>query len=194
MSDDSTGGTMPEVLPYRAMPSSPDIPSPGTPPAWTAATVLAATCGWLGRVPVAPGTVGAAAGVLLAHALALLALPLPVEAAAVVALNLAGIPLCTAAARRIGRGGDPGAIVYDEMASVPLGLLVVPAADRAALPAAAPLLLAAFALHRLFDISKPFPCRRLEHLPEGLGIMADDWGAAAWMAAALSAGRWCGWI
>ena len=52
----------------------------------------------------------------------------------------------------------------------------------------------AFVLHRLFDITKPFPCRRLERLPAGLGIMADDWGAAAWMAAALTACRWCGWL
>ena len=65
---------------------------------------------------------------------------------------------------------------------------------RTALPDSLPLLVAAFALHRLFDITKPFPCRRLEHLPAGLGIMADDWGAAAWMAVALTACRWCGWL
>jgi len=77
---------------------------------------------------------------------------------------------------------------------VPLGLLAVPVAARTALPDSLPLLVAAFALHRLFDITKPFPCRQLEHLPAGLGIMADDWGAAAWMAVALTACRWCGWL
>ena len=35
-------------------------------------------------------------------------------------------------------------------------------------------LVAGFALHRLFDITKPWPCRRLEKLPGGWGIMADD--------------------
>ncbi len=163
-------------------------------PAWLAPAVLGATCGWLGRVPFAPGTLGAAAGVAVSFGLARLGLPPAAEAALVVGSNLVGIPLCTAAARRLGRGSDPGAIVYDELASVPLGLLAVPAAARAPLPEALPLLCAAFALHRVFDIAKPFPCRQLEHLPAGLGIMADDWGAAAWMAVALMAGRWCGWL
>jgi len=164
--------------------------SPSARSAWLAPAVVAATCGWLGRVPVAPGTFGAAAGVAVSLGLARLGLAPAAEAAVVVVLNLAAIPLCAAAARGLGRGRDPGAIVLDEFASVPLGLLAVPASERAALP----LLCAAFLLHRLFDIAKPFPCRQLEHLPGGLGIMADDWGAAAWMAAVLTAGRWCGWL
>lgn len=178
------------------MGSSHDSPTPGepAPAAWFAPAVVAATCGGIGRIPFAPGTFGAALGVALAVILGRLGLPFAVEVAAVVAINAVGVPICTAAARRLGRGGDPGAIVYDEMASVPLGLLAVPAAARTALPDSLPLLVAAFALHRLFDITKPFPCRRLEHLPAGLGIMADDWGAAAWMAVALTACRWCGWL
>lgn len=175
---------------------TPGEPSPGasTPVAWFAPAVLAATCGGLGRAAFAPGTFGAALGVAVAVMLGRLDLPFAAEAAAIVAVNALGVPICTAAARRLGRGGDPGAIVYDEMASVPLGLLAVPAAARTALPDSLPLLVAAFALHRLFDITKPFPCRQLEHLPAGLGIMADDWGAAAWMAVALTACRWCGWL
>ena len=66
---------------------------------------------------------------------------------------------------------------------------VVPAAARS--PA---VLAALFVLHRLFDITKPFPCRRLERLPSGLGIMADDWGAAAYAAVCLAIGRWLGWL
>jgi len=46
-------------------------------------------------------------------------------------------------------------------------------------------LLAAFLLFRLFDISKPFPCRRLEQLPGGWGIMADDWMAGVYAAICL---------
>ena len=169
-------------------------PGESSPPPWFDPAVLAATCGGLGRMPFAPGTFGAAVGVAVAAALAAAGLPFIAEAAIVAAINGLGIPLCTAAARKLGRGGDPGAIVYDEMASVPLGLLLVPAAERAALPGAAAILGAAFLLHRLFDITKPLPCRQLERLPAGLGIMADDWGAAAWMAAALTACRWCGWL
>ena len=175
------------------MKSPADPEAPASEP-WFDPAVFVATCAGLGRIPFAPGTFGAAAGVGLALAIAALGLPAVAEAAFVVAVNVAGIPLCSVAARRLGRGGDPGAIVYDEMASLPLGLLAVPAAARSASQAAVPLLLAAFLLHRAFDITKPFPCRRLEHLPAGLGIMADDWGAAAWMAVALTACRWCGWL
>ena len=46
-------------------------------------------------------------------------------------------------------------------------------------------LLAGFLLFRLFDISKPFPCRRLEKLPGGWGIMADDWMAGFYAAVCL---------
>lgn len=165
---------------------------------WSSPSVVAATCLWLGRIPAAPGTWGAAAGVglsLLTGAMARMAAapldlpPLPVELAMLVALNLLGIPLCTAAARRLGRGSDPGAIVLDEATSLPLGMLVVPFAERTW-----PVLVAGWFLHRVFDVTKPFPCRQLEHLPDGLGVMADDWGAAAWMAVSLAAVRWLGWV
>jgi phosphatidylglycerophosphatase A len=167
-------------------------PSGGTP--WFDPAVFVATCGGLGRIPFAPGTFGAALGVAASVALASSGISPEAEAALVIAVNLVGVPICTAAARRLGRGEDPGAINYDEMASAMLGLLVVPAAARASLPAALPLLAVAFLLHRVFDVAKPFPCRQLEHLPEGLGIMADDAGAALWMAVILIGCRWAGWL
>jgi phosphatidylglycerophosphatase A len=46
-------------------------------------------------------------------------------------------------------------------------------------------LLSAFLLFRIFDITKPFPCRRLEKLPGGWGIMADDWMAGVYAAICL---------
>ncbi len=46
-------------------------------------------------------------------------------------------------------------------------------------------LLAGFVLFRIFDIAKPFPCRRLERLPGGWGIMADDWMAGVYAAICL---------
>jgi phosphatidylglycerophosphatase A len=46
-------------------------------------------------------------------------------------------------------------------------------------------LLAGLILFRLFDIAKPFPCRRLEYLPGGWGIMADDWMAGIYAAICL---------
>lgn len=164
---------------------------PAQPPAeicWSAPSVFVATCGGLGRVPFAPGTFGAAAGLLLASVGAAIISRLAgdglqgrcLEAALVAAVCLVGVPICTSAARRLG-GKDPGCVIFDEFASMPLSLLVVPTRDRT------PLVLAlAFVLFRVFDITKPFPCRHLERLPGGLGIMADDGAAAAWTAVCLA--------
>jgi phosphatidylglycerophosphatase A len=46
-------------------------------------------------------------------------------------------------------------------------------------------LLMGFLFFRLFDIWKPFPLRRLEELPGGWGIMADDWMAGGYAAILL---------
>ena len=162
--------------------------------------MLVATLGGLGRAGVAPGTWGAAAGVLLSLAVAtgaaraadgfsLPAAARAAEAVVVAAICLVGVPICSRAAAALGRGKDPGCIVLDEAAAMAATLLVVPPAVRT--PA---VLAAAFALFRVFDIAKPFPCNRCERLPTGLGIMADDWAAAAYAAACLAAVRWLGWL
>ena len=46
-------------------------------------------------------------------------------------------------------------------------------------------LLLGFILFRVFDIWKPCPIRRLENLPGGWGIMADDWMAGIYAAILL---------
>jgi phosphatidylglycerophosphatase A len=100
------------------------------------------------------------------------------QLAAIVAINLAGIPLCTAAGRALGGKKDNQAIIFDEIASLPIAFLLVPLAGWK-------VALVGFALHRLFDIWKPPPARQLEQLPDGLGVMADDWVAAAYASLAL---------
>ncbi|MEO8053317.1 MAG: phosphatidylglycerophosphatase A [Acidobacteriota bacterium] len=50
--------------------------------------------------------------------------------------------------------------------------------------------LLALALFRLFDIWKPPPVRQLEHLPGGLGIVADDAMAGVYAALVLFAAGW----
>jgi phosphatidylglycerophosphatase A len=102
---------------------------------------------------------------------------------AVAALNAVGIPLCTIAGRVLGRGKDPGAIVWDEIVTVPVVFLLVSMANWKVAAAG-------FFLHRLFDTMKPPPARQLERLPEGLGVMADDWAAGAYACAALYGLAW----
>lgn len=183
------------------MPPRMNVPAPVSPPApWHAPAVFLATCGGIGRVGFAPGTFGSLVGIPLSLATGWLAtacsgrlggssLTVAVESALVAVICLVAVPICSSAVRRLGRGDDPGAIVLDEAAALPLALLVVPVASRSWL-----MLATGFLLFRLFDISKPFPCRHLESLPDGLGIMADDWGAAAWTAAGLAIARSQGWV
>jgi phosphatidylglycerophosphatase A len=61
---------------------------------------------------------------------------------------------------------DNSSIVIDEVAGQWIPLLI------AGLNPA--LIIASFLFFRLFDITKPWPCRRLEKLPGGYGVMADD--------------------
>ncbi len=147
---------------------------------------LLATGFYLGRVPVAPGTVGAVLGIPLVLALSLLA-SLWMQIVIIAALCVVGIPLCTAVARRMGKK-DPAAIVWDEIASMPIAFFLVPL-ERLWSPA---VLLVGFLLHRVFDISKPPPAGWLERLPDGLGIMADDWSAGVYSCIVLHVLLWYG--
>jgi len=176
-----------------------ESPPPHTP--WLDPSLLVATCGWLGRIPFAPGTFGSVVGLPLSLATGTAAAwlagrlgqgstaaPLVIELVLIAALVLAGIPLCTRAARLL-ESKDPGAVVFDEAVAVPTVLALVPVAARSAA-----VLAAAFVLFRVFDILKPPPIPRVERLPQGLGIMADDQVAAGFAAACLVAARWQGWL
>jgi phosphatidylglycerophosphatase A len=143
--------------------------------------VWAATGAWVGFVPFMPGTVGALWGVPLAWSIS--GLHLAIQAAIIMAICTLGIPLCTAAVRRLGGKKDPGCIVFDEIASLPITYFLVPMDGW-------PVVVAGFLLHRLFDITKLPPARQLERLPDGLGVMADDWAAGVYSNLALRALVW----
>jgi phosphatidylglycerophosphatase A len=132
-----------------------------------------ATCFGLGLSPVLPGTVASAAATLL-FVFALRGLDGVLYAALVVALFFVGVAVSKAAADACGRP-DPGHVVIDEVCGQLIALAYLP-------PGWVPAGLA-FALFRVFDIIKPWPIRRLERLPGGWGIMADDVGAG--LAAAI---------
>ncbi len=152
---------------------------------WSHPAVVLATGLWAGRSPIAPGTIGALWGLPLSVAISLLPAPWQ-QWCSIAVLSAVSVPICTAAVRRFGGVKDPGAIVLDEIASIPMVFLLVPA-EVVRRPL---ILVIGFALHRLFDITKPPPARQLEHLPEGLGIMADDWAAATYACLALHLLHW----
>jgi len=76
-----------------------------------------------------------------------------------------GVPAATIVERESGRT-DPGFVVIDEVIGQWIALLGIPFDWRHGL--------IALVLFRIFDITKPFPVRRLERLPGGWGIVFDD--------------------
>ncbi|MGD0829684.1 MAG: phosphatidylglycerophosphatase A [Terracidiphilus sp.] len=136
--------------------------------AWTVATFFGAGFGKPG-----PGTWGSVAAVLLwavfAWGVSSTYGALLIFLLIGIALTLLlGIPASTIVARESGRK-DPQIVVVDEVAGQWIALLGSHANWYHAL--------IALVLFRLFDITKPFPVRRLEDLPEGWGIVLDDVGA-----------------
>lgn len=147
--------------------------------AWRSPAVLLATGLGVGASPVAPGTLGALWGIPISLAVFSLS-TWYWQVAILLLINLLGVPICGAAARALG-AKDPGAVVWDEFATVPLVFLFV----RSELVFEPTVLIVGFVLHRLFDISKLPPVRQLERLPGGWGIMADDWFASVYAGVTL---------
>ncbi len=136
-----------------------------TPWAWITGTVFGA-----GLLKPGPGTYGSIAAMLWWMAAAHMLHPTATALAlgtlvAAIAVTLIGIPAATIVARE-SRAKDPQHVVIDEAA----GQLIALIAIRPDWPHA----LLSLALFRIFDIVKPPPCRRIENLPTGTGIMMDD--------------------
>jgi len=117
-----------------------------------------------------PGTWGSIAAVLLWGAFAWGFNPSPQHLLLAllcgIALSLVlGIPAATIVARESGRH-DPQFVVIDEVAGQWITLLFCPPDWAHGL--------VALILFRLFDVTKPFPIRRIEKLPAGWGIVLDD--------------------
>ncbi len=134
---------------------------------------LLATWGGVGYARIASGTWGSLAALPLAAVGA--AWPLAGLLIAVVIFAV-GVPAATKVAAACG-DEDPGIVVVDEVVGMILAALAV---------GLHPLNLGlAFLLFRFFDILKPYPCRRLEDLPGGWGIMMDDVMAGAYALAVM---------
>ncbi len=117
-----------------------------------------------GYGPLAPGTWGSLPGLLFAWGLDRVAGPSAVAGGAAF-FAVVGVWAAGRAAALL-RAKDPGRVVVDEIAGQMVTLLLLPLTAR--------VLGAGFLLFRVLDVSKPWPANRLEYLPGGSGIMADD--------------------
>jgi phosphatidylglycerophosphatase A len=152
--------------------------------------LLATPAGWLacglgsGLTPVAQGTFGSLAALL--PWLLLRELPLPIYVAALLLGFAVGVWACNVAGRALGVD-DHRSLVWDEF--IGQWIALIPLLIPAWLPASGLrwwMLLACFALFRLFDVWKPWPIRWLDrHLKGGLGVMLDDVVAGVFAAIVL---------
>lgn len=144
----------------------------------------------VGRIPVAPGTFGSVAGVGW-FGLLLLTGSLWLFIAGTISAIALSVWLCGAAEKILGRT-DPGSVVLDEIAAMPvcfLGLVILMVFKTGALPGAAqffsahtwPLTLGVFAAFRFFDVAKPWPVYQSQSLPGGWGVTIDDVLAAVYV-------------
>ena len=127
-------------------------------------SIFVATCGYVGHVPVAPGTAGSIVGLVLYGAAGLLG-GTPVQIGLLAVVLAVGVWSSSASERHFGKT-DPGQVVIDEVAGMLITLLGLQVSWGGAL--------AGFLAFRFFDVVKPFPARQAERLRGGWGVMTDD--------------------
>ena len=126
--------------------------------------VFIATCAHIGYAPFAPGTFGSAVG-LVVYYLVRRQASTSVELATIGVVLVIGLWSANEAEHHFG-GIDPGPVVIDEVVGMLLTLALHPVNVLGAITG--------FVIFRVLDVVKPWPARRLEHLPGGFGVVLDD--------------------
>jgi phosphatidylglycerophosphatase A len=141
-------------------------------------SLAVATVFGIGYVPVAPGTFGSLVGLAVWAVLPASAIS---QGGAIATLLVLGF-MTGGVAERHFRRADPRQVVLDEVMGMLVTLFLVPVTAAGAV--------LGFLLFRLADVIKPYPANRLERLPGGIGVMADDFMAAVYANLALRLVTW----
>jgi phosphatidylglycerophosphatase A len=149
---------------------------------------LAASCFGLGRLPIAPGTWGSLPPAVIFALLCdfgVSAVSISIVMASLVLAGSAVCVMCAPAVVSAAGEADPREVVADEFAGQALAfsvLLATPVGRKWIVIVA----MLGFVLFRLFDIVKPWPIGKLEKLPGGWGVLADDLLAGVYTAVILN--------
>lgn len=136
---------------------------------------LAATFFYVGRFPLAPGSLASIVGVFFYVLLYRQTVPYVLLWAVVTALGF----WVSGRMEKIEGEEDPSCIVIDEVSGVMIAFFL--------LPLSWPVVFTAFFLFRAFDMFKIYPVNELEKIPGGVGIMMDDIVAGIYTNLALQA-------
>lgn len=123
-------------------------------------TEIIASCFYIGYIPGAPGTYGSLFALILISQFSVLTKNISIAIFIII-----GLVFSTLMERQTGKKDDQR-IVIDEF----VGMLITFYYFDINLI----YLIVGFAFFRLYDIYKPYPIRRIQNLPSGIGIMADD--------------------
>lgn len=119
------------------------------------------TFGFIGKIPVGPGTLASLIFVFLIYYFKFSENFLLLF---LITSTVVGIWVSSYLEEKW--GDDPSSVVIDEVAGVTAAVVFH--------SVTLPVLFTGFLLFRFFDIVKPWPIKHLEKLPSGVGIMADD--------------------
>ena len=117
---------------------------------------------YVGYLPVAPGTLGSLAAVLLYYFICRNTIMMSAVILVIIILGF----VTSGRMEKIFGEKDPGEIVIDEFSGMLISLYRMPPTMG--------YVVAGFLLFRFFDIVKPRPIKNLEKLKGSLGIMSDD--------------------
>ena len=121
-----------------------------------------ATCGPVGKSPIAPGTLGS---LLAVPVILSLGTGVSVYVVLTIVFILAAIWSSGVRSRELGVH-DPPSVVIDELCGMLVSFVYLPVRWQT--------VVLGFILFRAFDILKPPPIRWIERLPVGFGIVLDD--------------------
>lgn len=128
---------------------------------------------YIGYLPVAPGTLGSLAAIVLYYFIWHNALTTAIVILIVIALGF----ITSGRVEKIFGEKDPGEIIIDEFSGMLVSLYRIPPSMG--------YVVTGFLLFRFFDIVKPKPIQNLERLKGSLGIMSDDLMAGVYTNMAL---------
>lgn len=122
------------------------------------------TGGYIGYIPVMPGTFGSSLGLFFCYFLSLL--PITVSAIGVVAFIVLAVWVSQESEKLLEKK-DPGCIVIDEIAGIMVTFLGIPFNFIT--------VIAGFLVFRILDIIKPPPIRTIQDVIDGgAGVVMDD--------------------
>lgn len=124
------------------------------------AKIIGSTFG-AGLFPIAPGTVGSLVAIVALWFVPFSTIPLVLASLLFFMIGVWASTVCEQ-----DWGHDPGKVVWDEVVGIMVTVILLPKHWI--------IYVAAFALFRLFDITKPFPINKSQNLTRGWGVMVDD--------------------